>query len=933
MVISAPNVEKTSYNNKIKLWAYVDGDYAFSKETTGYSAACGKKAMLDRVAFNISKSVANGDESCHYAFGLDNFVINAYTNYTPTTDNNLKSFMAAGGKGSLSSLDDVLFNEDYISPNGNSFTLDWVDLSGDKIFSEQQKLGGTPSADKSELDGGSYMGVKGNYKNLAAWEWNVSEDADVFTPVSSLTLDNVKTVRARGSKSITVRPAVIDVDWVDDEGSSVGVEQYFAGSTVESFNTATNGWYSLEYFAIKNATEGEAEDSFIAVYGKENKFVVDDSFATPTASISGIRYNMSLLTNYYMNIYVPNDTPENVELLGFYAEETLENKYTTGTRTVSIGGTVYRELSFGVANSDIDVNLPKYVGIKVTLGGEEHLIAYKVSVNALSYSKGVLDVYGCESNEARLVVNLLNYANEAYKLVKGEANSSALSILAEHSECGCILSGNVDDEYKGSVDTLSGYLYGAAYNVTSAQPSMMLYLLSSKASEVTGIRVSYDGIEGEKSATLTALPEISIDGKSVIPYSYSTISASDVNEVMTVTVLGEDGMPLANGTYALANYAFNNDVKVANALFAFSKAAAAYKKSVIGAPESPSVIEGITAYKTSNLRPSTTLDNGHTIIYTISVTNNNPSAITVPVNDRIPANTLYVSGAESVRGFDLSWNLDVPAGGTVSVSYVVRVDSNKNLLNRVSIKAPTAVAGGVEAECNGENYVKRTLNAIDREFIDTGINAISFTENIAPVDAVKMMYNVAFSKYFTMSGSISDVISAIFESTETSAGVGYRKMVIPTLYGGSSLSSALDSRFVGERAEAIAIGDLIEGDILFIRDSEGSKMYICDSDGIVSLTNGYERVSASQVVDAANSANYYAALRPSMVMSTRVPFEFYGDDSDLTDEQIALVETAKSYILRGYRLQYDDGGMADYSEYRWQIGKYELEEYTSQKWG
>lgn len=62
----------------------------------------------------------------------------------------------------------------------------------------------------------------------------------------------------------------------------------------------------------------------------------------------------------------------------------------------------------------------------------------------------------------------------------------------------------------------------------------------------------------------------------------------------------------------------------------------------------------------------------------------------------------------------------------------------------------------------------------------------------------------------------------------------------------------------------------------------------------------------------------YVALRPSMVLDT-LNYAEYTEKEKLTLAQEAIVETAKSYLLRGYRTQYDDTRLSDGGEFRWKI--------------
>jgi hypothetical protein len=196
----------------------------------------------------------------------------------------------------------------------------------------------------------------------------------------------------------------------------------------------------------------------------------------------------------------------------------------------------------------------------------------------------VLGSYECASDEASLVANLVRYSNEAYKLANETDSEAATALLSAHASCGCLGSTDVSEAELGNTETLSGYIKALAYNVTSANPGVTVYLLSDKASEVTSIEIAYDGIgDGYKGSNDVTCPLVAgnstvIEETDVISYSYNGIAAYDVTAVMTVTVYGTDGTVLASGSYSIANYITGNpDSAIAEALYAFAIAARDYK--------------------------------------------------------------------------------------------------------------------------------------------------------------------------------------------------------------------------------------------------------------------------------------------------------------------------------------------------------------------
>jgi len=911
--------------------AYLDGKYVGK-----YTKSAGASSVTIKELRMILPSAAINKQAATYSFAIDNWTANVYNDYVPSENvqNSIASVADFDKDYALYNCEDVVYNKDYLSPNGNCFGLVWQDSEGGEIARENIAIGTAPTALGDKLDSLLDCSVKGNYKSLAAWEWNAGSDADEYTPAATLTMDMVYAVRARGDREIILRPATRTVTALSQDGKELGTDIYYNGSEVGLVELETNGWYSVSYSVLENATDGEDKSSFVIKDGKDNRFVVDEATAAPKASLDGVLYNMSLTTNYYMNIYLPLDMPSEVEFLGFYSDAALENKHTENIKDTTLDGASYKRFSFEIANRDIDNDFTQYVAISVTLGGKAHTLSYGVKINPISYSREVTAKYDCKSRESSLVVNLIRYASEAYKCYYGEENASAASMLAEHTSCGCLLSESIVNEYVGDPSTLSDYIYAATYDIHSQNPGMIMYLLAEKAGDVSKITVEYAGVEKDICVSLKALDAEMLDGVSVIPYIYSDMSAANVNALMTINVYTDSDTPTASGTYSLPTYVKNNpNEPVASALYAFGKAANTYKKSVI-IPNDSVIIENITVKKESSLPPSMTVSPGGEIEYTVSVTNDGDAAVTVPVYDTVPANTQYISGGARVSGHKLYWSVDVQAGETVEITYKIRVNDDVSLIDGGCVIPAPVRAGGNEAECH-ENYIELTFGEIDSDFLKIGILANKYS-GFKSTALAKWIYNVAFTKNFTMSGEVSGVLDGIF-GADTAESQNHREMVIPTLFGGSLVSSELDLRFKGIRAEKIDTAGLVTGDLLLLEDGEGAEIYIYNGTGFISLTNGYESADTEDTLSRALDSERFAFLRPSTVMTTLKHSDPDMQPEELTEAQIALLEVARTYVLRGYRLQYDDTrfdqAAANSAEYRWQIGLRAPEDYTSDEWG
>ena len=242
-----------------------------------------------------------------------------------------------------------------------------------------------------------------------------------------------------------------------------------------------------------------------------------------------------------------------------------------------------------------------------------------------------------------------------------------------------------------------------------------------------------------------------------------------------------------------------------------------------------------------------------------------------------------------------------------------------------------------KCEC-GSTSPGYMLTEADKERMRYGIIALLYSENINPAPIACMMYNVAFSKTIPVNGTPEEIITGMFAANPTEDGITNIGLTVPTLYGGTKSGSA-SSYFRGESALPKR-SDLIVGDILLYKSETDYNLCIYDGDSVIRLKNGAEKMDTSEVLASLSTAELYAVLRPSYSLKENYCYESTDNSAELTDAQIALIETAKAYHLRGYRLQYDDTRMSstyissnDRGEFRWQIGLYAPEDYTSEKWG
>lgn len=108
------------------------------------------------------------------------------------------------------------------------------------------------------------------------------------------------------------------------------------------------------------------------------------------------------------------------------------------------------------------------------------------------------------------------------------------------------------------------------------------------------------------------------------------------------------------------------------------------------------IMRGVKAEKLSTHKWKQTVSPGETMTFTFRITNRSNLDKTLTVTDTVPNNTIYISGAQTVNGNQLSWTVTVPAGETVECSYSVQVDPAAPLGNYISSRSEVS---GIPVNC------------------------------------------------------------------------------------------------------------------------------------------------------------------------------------------------------------------------------------------
>ena len=286
-------------------------------------------------------------------------------------------------------------------------------------------------------------------------------------------------------------------------------------------------------------------------------------------------------------------------------------------------------------------------------------------------------------------------------------------------------------------------------------------------------------------------------------------------------------------------------------------------------------LQGIIGEKLPSVAPNVTVNPGDTITYTFVINNTNYEEKTLTVTDKIPANTVYVSGAQNLDGDTVSFNVTVPARTKIEVSYTVRV--LESVPYGTEITAKDALISGVPFKTYS-TFVRRTLTADEQAGIINEINKLqsSFTslrgfellnevyKNVLGIevvaDTVTEVVASGENGVFTAEGmpTVSDK-----QTYRLNLGSTYCNLVAPSLFGGRRINTGdmIDVRTELPLREHLVVGDLILG-----RTLSSYVLYLYVGDNLcISLTSlSVDSLQVETRLERLHGYGYFfAILRPS----------------------------------------------------------------------
>ncbi len=227
-------------------------------------------------------------------------------------------------------------------------------------------------------------------------------------------------------------------------------------------------------------------------------------------------------------------------------------------------------------------------------------------------------------------------------------------------------------------------------------------------------------------------------------------------------------------------------------------------------------IAGLTMEKTASVYENSAVCEGDAITYTITMKNTTAADLKgVAVTDVVPAGTVVLSKTDSVTtdGTNILWTGDIPAGKTVKVAYSVRVTEDKPGFLIVNEK--TSVNG------IGLGRIVHTvsgLNGADNyKLVETAKKYTQDEKSFASsMEAAKALYKDALGIDIFAENTVTDVINGVIDHSnytyETKTELS--KILVPNLYGGCDIYTAVDMVLDKDRTRLVSEGELSVGDII-----------------------------------------------------------------------------------------------------------------------
>lgn len=219
----------------------------------------------------------------------------------------------------------------------------------------------------------------------------------------------------------------VSVTWNDLDGNALKTEKYIKGGNV--FDAGVSVETSETGFAVLS----KVFESWGTLPTNIEEDIVINPIYTLKDTMAGLKYNLSLYSNFNINLYIPAEYKNFVKV---YSDAAKTNELTLDE--VSINESSYVKAVIAQLCNNATDDAVFYVTVSETVDGTVYTAEISIKTSTVAYAKTVIADYDNFTAEDRvLVYYMLNYANEAAKYFdKVENDADIYELLEKYKNVG-----------------------------------------------------------------------------------------------------------------------------------------------------------------------------------------------------------------------------------------------------------------------------------------------------------------------------------------------------------------------------------------------------------------------------------------------------------------------------------------------------------------
>ena len=318
------------------------------------------------------------------------------------------------------------------------------------------------------------------------------------------------------------------VNWMALNGTGVlATQNYIKGDT-----------YRPRDINVTEYTQGVVTLKFNGTWQNIPAYITEDVNIIPgyTAeyNLSGIKANLSLYSDFDINLYIPAAIASSITVDGY----TLTD--------ATLNGAAYKKLTVTQACDKTTDVVTFTLNVSETVNGVEYATTKVINYSVAKYAKTVLDSASLTNADKILVYYMLNYANAATAYVSEAANEELGAMLTQYSSYGDMYTAQ-DATANAVEDTKLAAVFAGATVTLDPKPA---FVLTTKAGFVGTVTVKYEGSE------LTRVYTIGENTKRDIVIEEMQVYNFAENLVITAEgTLNGEAVSVTEGSYNLATFA------------------------------------------------------------------------------------------------------------------------------------------------------------------------------------------------------------------------------------------------------------------------------------------------------------------------------------------------------------------------------------------